>query len=119
MGHLVGVLYKPIDDGKDSNRLGIEALVKDTPLEVAYERGIVYRTNSGKKGLFRISVPPGKYKIFVGDDEKGIPVTIEKGKTIIKNIQREQYDDRPLSKHGTRMKPSGQLEKEASGVEQD
>jgi len=87
-GFLTGVVYKPVCGGKISFRKGILKLLEGVNIKVISDRGESYLIKSGDNGVFSAPLMVGKYKIFVGDNQKVLDVLIEEGKTTIQNLQK-------------------------------
>jgi len=88
MGILAGVVYKPIHGGKVSFRKGIFKLIDKIEIKVVSEKVESYLIRSNDKGIFTVSLIPGKYKVSIGDDKEKIDVIITKAKTTIQNLQK-------------------------------
>ncbi|MFH1963827.1 MAG: hypothetical protein ABIJ30_13320 [bacterium] len=87
-GYLVGVVYKPVRGGKIFFTKGILKLISGVEIKVVNNKSRSYSTIPEHNGVFSIQLLAGRYKIFVGDYNKGFDVIINKGKTTIHNLQK-------------------------------
>jgi hypothetical protein len=87
-GFLIGVAYKAVGGGKVSPRKGIKKLIGELCVRVLNDKGEEYLAKTRDDGTYRLSLDPGRYRIFLPNSKEGISVVVGKRKTTIQNLQR-------------------------------
>ncbi|MBI4685481.1 MAG: carboxypeptidase regulatory-like domain-containing protein [Nitrospirae bacterium] len=86
VGILTGVVYKAVTGGKIREHNGIITTFKDE-LVTFMKDFFPHTAVTDENGIFMILLDAGEYNIVFGSKETG-KITIEPGKTVIKNIQK-------------------------------